>query len=129
MDNGPDISALISSVLQNPEITSIISSISKNKAEEKEEEQDVPPQKADSDTFSIPPEILAKLPKVMSALSGVSGLAASKGSSASPSGKEGQRAALLKALRPYLSERRRSVIDGVLGMEGVAKVIGTLKDT
>jgi phosphoglucosamine mutase len=47
----------------------------------------------------------------------------------SPTGKDSQRSALLKALRPYLSERRRSVIDGMLGMESVAKVLGTLKDT
>ena len=81
----------------------------------------------DSTSLPIPPEILEKLPQMMSALSGISGI--SEKSTDFSSGKNTQRAALLKALKPYLSERRRSVIDGMIGMEGIARVLGTLKDT
>ena len=123
-----DLSALISSVLQNPEITGILSSMGMNSSKASDIPEDIPPKDSEG-SISIPPEIMAKLPQMMSALSGISGISKKEGSSPSPTGKDSQRSALLKALRPYLSERRRSVIDGMLGMESVAKVLGTLKDT
>ena len=123
-----DLSALISSVLQNPEITGIISSMGMNDQKASDTSQNTPP-KDKEDSLSIPPEIMAKLPQMMSALSGISGLSQKESSSPSPQGKDAQRSALLKALRPYLSERRRSVIDGMLSLGGVAKVLGTLKDS
>ena len=123
-----DLSALISSVLQNPEITGILSSMGMNSSKASDTPEDMP-QKDSEGSISIPPEIMAKLPQMMSALSGISGISKKEESSPSPTGKDSQRSALLKALRPYLSERRRSVIDGMLGMESVAKVLGTLKDT
>ena len=123
-----DLSALISSVLQNPEITGILSSMGMNSRKASDTPEDIPPKNSEG-SISIPPEIMAKLPQMMSALSGISGISKKEESSPSPTGKDSQRSALLKALRPYLSERRRSVIDGMLGMESVAKVLGTLKDT
>ena len=122
-----DLSALISSVLQNPEITGILSSMGMNSRKASDTPEDIPPKDSEG-SISIPPEIMAKLPQMMSALSGISGISKKEGSSPSPTGKDSQRSALLKALRPYLSERRRSVIDGMLGLESVAKVLGTLKD-
>lgn len=127
MDSGMDLSALISSVLQNPEITGIISSLGAKETEGKEKEEK--PEKEGGAPLEIPPEILAKLPQMMSALSGISGIGSNTPPSPAPTGKEAQRSALLKALRPYMSERRRAALDGILGMESVAKVLGTLKDT
>jgi len=131
MDNAVDLSGLISSILKNPEVSDMISSMA-SKSNEKEAEETVSP--ASDQPLQIPPEILAKLPQMMSALSGISGIMPAPNNNGqkevSPEKKEeAKRAALLRALRPYLSERRRTVIDGMLGMEGIAKVIGTLKDT
>ena len=128
MDSGPDLSALISSVLQNPEITSIISSLSAGGTDSSE----APSQDKSNESgtpVSIPPEILAKLPQMMSALSGISKSAPSGVSSPLSSDKDNRRSALLKALRPYMSDRRQTVIDGMLRMESIAKVLGTMKDT
>ena len=122
-----DLSALISSVLQNPEITGIISSMGINDQKASDSAQNTPQNDTEA-SLSIPPEIMAKLPQMMSALSGISGLSQKEGTSPKNE-RDAQRSALLKALRPYLSDRRRSVIDGMLSLEGVAKVLGTLKDS
>ncbi len=68
-------------------------------------------------------EIAAKLPQVMSALSamGVSGAGEHK-----PRSEDRNRKALLNALRPYMSDRKRGAIDTMLGMGSLAEIMKML---
>ncbi len=65
-------------------------------------------------------EIASKLPQVMSALSkmGVSGAGSHK-----PRSEDKNRKALLNALRPYMSDRKRDAIDAMLGMGSLAEIM------
>lgn len=99
-------------------------------------------------SFSIPPELMSKLPQMISALSGM-GLDPAKLMSAASSfggtashgqGKnaeagfaddkrrhnEKQRKALLNSLRPYLNEKRRGIVDNMLKLEGLTGLLETV---
>ena len=85
--------------------------------------------------FSIPPDILAKLPQMMSALSSM-GIGApspagddKKNASGNTKSKNHQRKALLSALRPYMSEKRCAVIDGLIQFEGLWDILGALNNS
>lgn len=72
------------------------------------------------------PEILSKIPTILSALSASSG----KGS-ASPSSRErgckDRRITLLLALRPYLSPHRRDIVDYLVKMNKLGELFKSLK--
>lgn len=126
MDSQASLGDIINSLMQNPEIMKTVSTLAKGQTDTKVEE--VQTQQPDGDSaektasegFSIPPELLSSLPQMMSALS-----------SSQTVGKEGDRASqrkeLLRALRPFLSEKRCSVIDGILQFEGLAGVLDAFK--
>lgn len=99
-------------------------------------------------SFSIPPELMSKLPQMISALSGMDldpaklmSAASSFGGAASHGqGKnaeagfaddkrrhnEKQRKALLNSLRPYLNEKRRGIVDNMLKLEGLTGLLETV---
>ena len=140
MDTEKDFSEIISSLMQNPQVTEIISSL-KNGTSPSGSEQEKRPSDAPAadkhenagaaSEFSIPPEILASLPQMMQVLSGMGiGTSSAKGAvdnKLTPQ-KNGHRKALLTALRPYLSDKRCAVIDGLLQFEGLAGVLGTINN-
>lgn len=79
--------------------------------------------------LNLPPDFMEKLPGVISAIS-----AMGFGSSAdrekrpprtSAKGNE-QRKALLKALKPYLSPKRQTVVDSMLGLESLTGLLGNV---
>lgn len=73
------------------------------------------------------PEILSKLPTILSALGGLSG----KGAPPSPQPEKkhdgDRRIALLLALRPYLSPRRREIIDYLIRMNKLGELFKKLQ--
>jgi len=120
---------ILSSLLENPEVMKAVSSIASNT--EKAEDADGSEKKAESsEGFTLPPELLSKLPQMMSAISGLGQLPTGKKDEGVKGTMKGdkQRKALLFALKPYLCEKRCALIDGLLQLEGLAGVIGALSD-
>ena len=128
MDTQNSFSDILSSLMQNPEIMKMVSSLS---AQKSPEEKDAPmdqknddPEKSD---FSIPPELLASLPQMMSSLRGLS-MPQSQAQNevrSQKDQKDNQRRELLYALKPFLSEKRCNMIDSLLQFEGLAGVLGS----
>ena len=86
---------------------------------------------SDSGDFSLPPELLEKLPQVMSVLSGMgignnNGTKDTKGTVSASHPASGNRKALLRALRPYLSPHRQAVIDSLISFEGISGILENL---
>lgn len=99
-------------------------------------------------SFNIPPELMSKLPQMISALSGMGLDPAKLMSAASSFGgatshqqrenaeagfadakgrhNEKQRKALLNSLRPYLNEKRRGIVDNMLKLEGLTGLLETV---
>lgn len=69
------------------------------------------------------PEILSKLPSIMSAVGSLSGGAKSGSESAKHTG---QHTALLCALKPYLNSERRRAADTILNFLRIEEVLRTL---
>ena len=131
MDSATGFSEILSSLMQNPEITKLVSSLAADsKKSEAEPAADVAPDS--SPALSISPEMMGQIMNMASALSsGAKGR--EKESSAAPVShslsvsRDAQRSALLRALKPFLSERRRSLIDGLLQLEGLWGVLGAFR--
>lgn len=108
MDQENTFSDILNSLLQNPDIMKTVSGIAgKMNGDTKE-----PPQaESPRPQSSLSPDLLSKLLKMTSNLGG-----------------DSHRRALLSALKPYLSEKRCAVIDGLLQVEGIAGMLETFID-
>ena len=141
-DNTSGLPEALLQVMQSDDIKNIMSSFIKNSGGDATAEDTVTTSAVKEDAhpapsggFDIPPDLIAKLPAVISALSGM-GIGTSspksdtgaRSSLPSVQGKPGdrQRKALLTALRPYLSPRRKAIVDGLLGLEGLSGLLGAL---
>lgn len=141
-----DFSTVLRQLMEKPEISNLIASFKSGTQSESEnaapvaavETADVPDSEsgegAPQSMPALSPELLAKLPAVMSMLSGMgvtpqnsdkktdgseSALEAEK-----PAVGDAQRKALLRALRPYLNDKRRTMIDSMLQLEDLTKIFG-----
>ena len=145
-----DFSKVLQQLMEKPEISNLIASLKSGAqsapgdaipAAVTEETADHPDNKnggsAEGLQQSMPalsPDMLAKLPAVMSMLSGIgaAGQNTDKKSDGGESAQEvekpavgdAQRKALLRALRPYLNDKRRNVIDSMLQLEDLTKLFG-----
>ena len=145
-----DFSKVLQQLMEKPEISNLIASLKSGAqsapgdaipAAVTEETADHPDNKnggsAEGLQQSMPalsPDMLAKLPAVMSMLSGMgaAGQNTDKKSDGGESAQEAekpavgdaQRKALLRALRPYLNDKRRNVIDSMLQLEDLTKLFG-----
>lgn len=139
MDPSNNFSDILSSLMSNPKVSELISDIT-TKAQtttetDASEVDPHPPQKtSESNGLNIPPEILANLPQMMSTLSGMGiGSPSSSEKKSAPSkneiSRDGQRKALLHALKPYLSEKRCAVIDGLLQFESFSHILSALNSS
>ena len=112
MDSQGALGDIINSLLNNPEIMKTVSTLARGQSESESE-----PDKTDEkENIQIPPELLSSLPQMMSALS-----------SSKKDSQNSKRKELLLALKPFLSEKRCSVIDGILQFEGLAGMLDALK--
>ncbi len=119
---------LISQIMKDPAIGELISSLSSSTGEKKEEKEEEKPEGGGE--FSLPPQLLERLPDVIGALGGLDlssifskkGEAASEGSAPRKEDKD-KRKALLLALRPYLSPKRCELIDKLLQLEGLTGIM------
>ncbi len=155
MTNGGNFEGLpdiIKKLTESPEIADIL----KNANLAQSSEPSVPKTDEKAEGFSLSPEMMAKLPSVISALQGM-GITSNKseepaaeknsinmdeiaaklpqamsalssmgiggGKPPQKRGEDKKREALLKALRPYMSERKRGAIDMMLGFGSLAEIM------
>lgn len=124
MDTQGSLGDILNSLMQNPEIMKTVRSFTNGDSQDSKEEEPIATEGNNSASdFQIPPEILSKLPAMMSALSGMGGISKS-GSGDDP---KADKKELLRALKPFLSEKRCSVIDSLLQFEGLYGVLDSLK--
>ncbi len=126
------LSETVSRLMESPEVADIIASMGVPANDgEKNEVGERPP----AGGIEIPPDIMEKLPSMISALSGMgigSGGAVRKAEQqSSPNEKprragDKQRKALLSSLRPYLNPHRQNIIDNMLRIEGFAGLLGSV---
>lgn len=81
---------------------------------------------------TVTPEMMAKLPQMMSALAPLVGSAKKADSDKKEEGRTNtadseKRKKLLMALRPYLSDNRREAVDGILKMTEMTDLLGGLQ--
>ena len=144
----PDI---IKKLMESPEVADIMKNAGLASEEERHSEKPQPRE----ESFSLSPEMMAKLPSVISALQGM-GIGPAKGESGgninmndiasklpqamsalssmgigdapkhSVRGEDKNREALLKALKPYMSSRKRDAIDTMLGLGSLAEIMKML---
>ena len=132
----PDI---INEIMASPRFADIMNSI--------RPPEEPSPKSAPTTAPTIPPEVLAKLPDVISALTGGTGdsekitanlpSVMNAISKSAPNvetkpkkppiiGGDANRKALLRALRPYMNQGRQTVIDNVIRLESMAEIMSAL---
>ncbi len=155
-----DFSQVLRQLMENPEIANLIASLKSDtegapktdtsstvseqtdaKAEDAKSETKAEEAAAQVQMPSLSPEMLAKLPAIMSMLSGM-GIGASDSvpkdggapketeeeeSTKKAGSDDAQRKALLRALRPYLNPKRRAVVDSMLQLGDLTKLFGAVK--
>ena len=119
--SGEELQGAVESILASPAFSQILGQLQGKSAEEEQKKPAVP---------AITPEMMQKLPQMMSALAPLVG---GKGEGESEGGKKElndgeKRKRLLSALRPYLSDTRRAALDQVLKVTEMTDLLGTLGD-
>lgn len=116
-----ELQGAVQSILSNPAFGQILGQL-QGKGEEEQNPPAMP---------AITPEMMQKLPQMMSALAPLMGGAGKEKSSggSAKDGHEGEkRKRLLAALRPYLSDGRRDAVDQILKVTEMTDLLGTLGD-
>lgn len=116
-----ELQGAVQSILSNPAFGQILGQL-RGKGEEEQKNPAMP---------AITPEMMQKLPQMMSALAPLMGDAGKEKSSggSAKDGHEGEkRKRLLAALRPYLSDGRRDAVDQILKVTEMTDLLGTLGD-
>ena len=134
-----DFSKVLQQLMEKPEISNLIASL---KSGAQSAPGDAIPAAVTEETADHPDNknggsaegLQQSLPAVMSMLSGIgaAGQNTDKKSDGGESAQEAekpavgdaQRKALLRALRPYLNDKRRNVIDSMLQLEDLTKLFG-----
>ena len=119
--SGEELQGAVESILASPAFSQILGQLQGKSTEEEQKKPAVP---------AITPEMMQKLPQMMSALAPLVG---GKGEEKSSGGKKElndgeKRKRLLSALRPYLSDNRRDALDQVLKVTEMTDLLGTLGD-
>lgn len=131
-DFSQSLSETLSRLMESPEIAGIMSSLQGSATANGNGNEADKEKAADAGSgISIPPDIMEKLPSVISALSGM-GIGSTAPQGNIPKGQEKpkstgdkQRKALLSSLRPYLNPHRQSIIDNMLRIEGLAGLLSS----
>ena len=158
-DVNGDFSQVLRQLMEKPEISNLIASLKSEtdsasktdtssdasaqadaNTEDIKDETKTEEKAAQVQTPSLSPEMLAKLPAIMSMLSGMGigatdtgqkdgGVPKEEGEEAKKAGSDdAQRKALLRALRPYLNPKRRTVVDSMLQLGDLTKLFGAGKE-
>ncbi len=125
-----DLQKAVQSILGDPAFAKLAAELSGSR--KPEQPADPPAEAQPSGPVQIPPEMLAKLPQMMSALSPLL-----SGGREGGDGKAGQkedggkgdaekRKRLLAALKPYLSSTRRDAVDSILKVTEMTDLVGKM---
>ena len=118
--SGEELQGAVESILASPAFSQILGQLQGKSAEEEQKKPAVP---------AITPEMMQKLPQMMSALAplvGGGGKESSSGSTGKGPGDGEKRKRLLAALRPYLSDSRRGAVDQILKVTEMTDLLGAL---
>ena len=122
--SGEDLGNAVQSILSDPAFGKLLSELSGGKSPEPERAETPPPKSVPQ----ITPEMMARLPEMMSALaplvSGMKGGGKDGGGEKSSSLDGEKRKKLLAALKPYLKGSRRDAIDSIIGVTEMTDIIG-----
>ncbi len=133
MSEGKDLSAMqpeelqnaVQSILKDPAFAKLVGELSGKEPAPEEKQESVPV----ASVPQIPPEMLAKLPQMMSALSPLlSGTKDGKKDDGPSAGRDDaeKRKRLLAALKPYLSSSRREAVDSILKVTEMTDLVGKM---
>lgn len=122
--SGEDLQKTVASILGNPAFGKILGELSGKTAPTPEET----PAPQNVSTPQITPEMMAKLPQMMSALapllSGMQGEKKESGGAEKSSASDAEkRKKLLAALKPYLSSSRRDAVDSIMKVTEMTDLI------
>lgn len=118
---GEELQGAVQSILSSPAFSQLLGQMQGTTGEESP---------ATPATPAITPEMMQKLPQMMSALAPLVG---GRGDGKSSEGKKDisdgeKRKRLLAALRPYLSDNRRGAVDQILKVTEMTDLLGNLGD-
>ena len=119
--SGEELQSAVSGILSDPAFGKLLSELTgKGEAPAAPE--------AKEKISSIPPEMLSKLPQMLSALSPlIKDGGKKKGEDKGSSGDEAEkRRRLLLALKPYLSDSRREAVDSIMKVTEMTDLMGKL---
>lgn len=120
---GGDISGAIAKLKEHPEIISAVASALSGSSSDNTEAA----QETKADLSAAPPFPIEKLSEVMMTLGPMLSDASSPAGKEIKGSREDHRYALLCALRPYLSEERREVIDYILKFGKIGELLKKIK--
>ena len=121
-----DISKMIESLMADEKFGEILASVKEsfstnanNKESSLDSKAEEHEQAVSTALPALSPEIMSKLPSIISMISGSSDDCESK------TGTDlADRKCLLQALRPFLSQKRREAVDSILNVAGIADLLG-----
>ena len=118
--SGEELQGAVQSILSNAAFSQLLGQLQGKGDAEESKAPSVP---------TITPEMMQKLPQMMSALAplvGGGGKESSSGSTGKGPGDGEKRKRLLAALRPYLSDSRRGAVDQILKVTEMTDLLGAL---
>lgn len=118
--SGEELQGAVQSILSNPAFSQLLGQLQGKGDSEESKTPSVP---------TITPEMMQKLPQMMSALAplvGGGGKESSSGGTGKGLGDGEKRKRLLAALRPYLSDSRRGAVDQILKVTEMTDLLGAL---
>ena len=124
-DNTPDMSQLLGKLMSDEKFNELVKSVKTSISADVEDATSALPETS-AETESVPssdvsmptlsPELISRLPEIMGMLSDSGG---KQGSS-----RIEDRKRLLNAMKPFLSEKRRSAVDSIVNIAGIADLFG-----
>ncbi len=131
LGSGEDISKMIEALMTDEKFAEVVTSIKESfsaKAEDSSSEEISPETtEADQNTSVSPisaipeisPELISKLPEIISMMSG-----GNNGHPTKNNSHLSDRKHLLQALKPFLSSQRKEAVDSILNVAGIADLLG-----
>ena len=120
----PDLSSIMGELLANQELMSKISCITTPNSTAEKETHETPQSTPTIDSLLSDPNILSKLPDVISVIKPIIGNSSSSNDHKNTTDK---RLGLLIAMKPYLNSRRCEAIDYIAKMSKISDTIKGLK--
>ena len=129
------MSDIFSKIMANPDFMQVVSELKSNinntsentsEPEESNKVQSSENSENNETAFSLPPEIMSKLPQLLSSFSTINTISNSENKKSLDKPSSSNHKKLLYALKPYLSKSRQEAIDNILRITEITDVIGKI---